>query len=133
MIYTFLSGEGSDITIAFTDLRSGSLTFRESGEFRFSVDPRVKISIDPGVAYSFNSSVSHAVRAEHEVFVSDDEPRRDLMMFGCDLIEMSELSPGMSVPLIKCPGKIVYLMARSEVAAGHPALTARDQVREVTS
>jgi dTDP-4-dehydrorhamnose 3,5-epimerase-like enzyme len=131
MIYTVLSGEGSELLLKFIDLRCGSESYRKTGELRITCDPRFQICIEPGIGYALKCAVSLIVRTEHEVFVSADEPRDDLMPFGNDLIDVTHGHGGFSTPSIRCPPRIVYLMALNELAKNAPESAGRSIAIEV--
>ncbi|VVP79728.1 dTDP-4-dehydrorhamnose 3,5-epimerase family protein [Pseudomonas fluorescens] len=115
-IYTFLNNEGSVIEIDCIDLRKNSPTYGKEYTSQVICDPRISLWIDQGIAYFFRCAEDMIIRCEHEVFVDINEPRGDLPMFGQDMISLpnNEAYPNLSLPVLKCPGEVVYKMAQFE-------------------
>jgi dTDP-4-dehydrorhamnose 3,5-epimerase-like enzyme len=116
--YSLLTNEGSAVRLETLDLRAGSASFGQRASAQLTCDPRVSYVIEPGIAYRFVTPAELYCRSEHEVFVSDDEPRADLPAFGRDLeiidpANLSEAQP--DIPDLRCPGQVVRQMARFEL------------------
>jgi hypothetical protein len=114
-IYTFLT-EGVTVTMSVVDCRSDAPQVAKHSLVKFKTDPRLTFSIDLGVAYRFSADEEVLVRCEHNVFVDPHEPRQDLPPFGSDLLvhELGESITKVPLPSLKCPGAIVYQMAKYE-------------------
>jgi dTDP-4-dehydrorhamnose 3,5-epimerase-like enzyme len=115
--YTFLNEEGSALRIETLDLRPASNTFGYKNAFETICDPRISFVIEPGVAYRFNVDNGIFVRAENEIFVSENEPREDIPMFGSDLefIDPDSFSREQpELPSLLCSDRIVRKMAGIE-------------------
>lgn len=116
--YSLLTNEGGTVRLDTIDLRPGSPTFGEAASAALTCDPRVSYTIEPGIAYRFASEVDLFCRSEHEVFVSEDEPRADLPLFGQDLeiVDPANIAPTQpALPTLICPGRVVRQMARFEL------------------
>lgn len=117
--YTFLTEEGCGLDVQALDLRPGSPTFGVVSSFSTLCDPRISFVIDPGIAYRFAIKKDIFIRAENEVFVSENEPRNDIPMFGNDLEvidpnNFSQIQP--DLPSLPCSERLVRQMARHESA-----------------
>lgn len=116
--YTFLTCEGAPLSLVVVDLRSDSESFGERREIQTVCDPRVTYVIEPGVAYSFAVRKNTFVRSENEVYVSEIEPREDLMPFGRDMVVIQpsgSLPEQPPLPELRCPDSVVRTMARVEL------------------
>jgi hypothetical protein len=123
-IYTFLT-QGVDIQVSTVDCRPHTGSHGQRSQFSFISDPRVTFRIEPGVCYRFAPTSDVIVRCEHEVFVATNEPRDDLPLFGEDLLilQPSQPLPFVTLPTLKCPDDVVYLMAQQEVEFAAQALS----------
>ncbi len=116
--YSLLTNEGGSVRLDTLDLRPGSDSFGAAVSVTLTCDPRVSYVIEPGIAYRFRSDADLYCRSEHEVFVSPDEPRADLPLFGNDLerVDPANLAmPQPALPMLQCPGRVVRQMARFEL------------------
>ena len=115
-IYTFLNNHSSKITLNLIDLRSDSATYGQHKSLQIICDPRTSLHIEQGIAYTFSCSKLTLVRCEHEIFVSQDEPRSDIPMFGQDLIPFAtdQAYPNIRLPDMRCPPILLYKMAKHE-------------------
>ena len=113
-----MSSEGTTVEVTLFDVRVGSPTEGAVAQIRLQADPRISLVIPHGVAYRFSTTTPILVRCEHVVFVDRAEPRGDIPMFNQDLIirQESALRGGwrLAVPELRCPGKVVYQLARAE-------------------
>lgn len=117
--YTFLTNEGCALEVQALDLRPPSPTFGETTTFSSVCDPRVSYAVEPGIAHRFRVVQDTYVRAESEVFVSEQEPRSDLPLFGNDIevIDPASFSRDQpELPSIQCPERVVRLMAWHEAS-----------------
>ncbi|HEV7289753.1 hypothetical protein [Sphingomonas sp.] len=116
--YSLLTNEGGAVRIETVDLRPGSATAGRAAAATLVCDPRVSYLIEPGIAYRFVADSDIYCRSEHDVFVSQDEPRADLPPFGQDLeiVDPSDLAAAQpDLPTLQCPGRVVRQMARFEL------------------
>ncbi|MBP5088827.1 dTDP-4-dehydrorhamnose 3,5-epimerase family protein [Pseudomonas chlororaphis] len=114
--YTFLNNQELQIDLNLIDLRHDSATYGQHKSLQIICDPRTSIHIEQGIAYTFNCSKPTLVRCEHEVFVSQNEPRSDIPMFGQDLIPFTvdQPYPNIKLPDMRCPDILLYKMAKFE-------------------
>jgi len=114
-VYTFLT-EGVTVTMSIVDCRSNSANYGKQTVINFTADPRITFTIDQGIAYRFSASTTVLVRCEHNVFADQHEPREDIPMFGNDILvhTLGDSVPHVALPSLKCPGVIVYQLAKYE-------------------
>ena len=102
--------------MSIVDCRIDSANYGSQTVIRFVTDPRITFTIDQSIAYRFSTSMKVLVRCEHNVFADQNEPREDIPSFGNDILvhSLGEPIPRIKPPSLKCPGAVVYQLAKYE-------------------